>query len=526
MKKPIVLIGQSGSGKTTLGKTLAAALGSAFCDLDTQLVETSGKSIEELIANGGEPNFRNLETAQLESALLAGYEVISTGGGAVLAQKNRDLLRQDAYCIWLDCDVVELARRVEESYSRPLLEGQSLQESLMIQRKSRLKYYFLAADAIVDVTKIPVDELTPLVTEVAQTLDAKVDGQKRYTEKVELWPERGYSIHVGRGLLADFDSLAEPGASKLAVISQEEIDFSINTSVTTKRFEVDSGESAKSLTTVQNLCSAFSEWGLTRNDAIVAIGGGVITDLGGFTAASYHRGVPVYQVPTTLLAQIDAAIGGKCGVNLPQGKNLVGAYWQPDAVICDLATLDTLPAEEFRNGLGELVKYQFLLDTVKPLGVSFDDLGGEFSSLPLTEMIAACARIKAAVVSGDEREADLRAILNYGHTLGHALEAAQNYTVKHGSSVATGLIFAAELAFELGRISRERVNEHYKAVRRFGFETTISAELNLDEIVQLFSADKKALSGITFVLDGENGIESVVVEDEALLMKCLKKMVA
>ena len=172
---------------------------------------------------------------------------------------------------------------------------------------------------------------------------------------------------------------------------------------------------------------------------VVAVGGGVVTDTAGFAAAVYHRGIPVVHVPTTLLGQIDAAIGGKTGVNLPEGKNLVGAVWQPSAVLCDTEVLATLPPREYRSGLGEMAKYAFL-------GV--DDL----ADLPLDEAVAACVRCKAEVVAADEREGGRRAILNYGHTLAHALEIAGGYDLRHGEAVAIGLVYAAELARALGRI--------------------------------------------------------------------------
>ncbi len=185
------------------------------------------------------------------------------------------------------------------------------------------------------------------------------------------------------------------------------------------------GEDAKHLGTVEDLCRDFAQWGLTRADVVVAVGGGVVTDTAGFAAAVYHRGIPVVHVSTTLLGQVDAAIGGKTGVNLPEGKNLVGAFWQPSAVLCDTEVLGTLPPREYRTGLGEMAKYAFL-------GV--DDL----PDLPLDEAVAACVRCKADVVASDEREGGRRAILNYGHTLAHAVETEGAYDLRHGEAVAIG----------------------------------------------------------------------------------------
>jgi 5-deoxy-5-amino-3-dehydroquinate synthase len=238
---------------------------------------------------------------------------------------------------------------------------------------------------------------------------------------------------------------------------------------------------------------------------VVAVGGGVVTDTAGFAAAVYHRGIPVVHVATTLLGQIDAAIGGKTGVNLPEGKNLVGAFWQPAAVLCDTEVLGTLPPREYRNGLGEMAKYAFL-------GV--DDL----PDLPLDEAVAACVRCKADVVGSDERESGRRAILNYGHTLGHALETAGEYDLRHGEAVAIGLIYAAELGRRLGRIDAARVEEHRKVVAGYDLPLVVPPGMDPEQLVDLFSRDKKAVDGVTFVLDGPNGVEPVRIDDRSLLL--------
>jgi 5-deoxy-5-amino-3-dehydroquinate synthase len=198
---------------------------------------------------------------------------------------------------------------------------------------------------------------------------------------------------------------------------------------------------------------------------------------------------------------VDAAIGGKTGVNLPEGKNLVGAFWQPTAVLCDTDALATLPERERRSGLGEMAKYHFLT-------------GEDLSAQPLVPRIAACVRIKAAVVAADERE-DLsvgtrgRAILNYGHTLAHALETAGRYDVRHGEAVAIGLVYAAELAAELGRIDGGRVDQHRRVVDEYGLPSVLPPGADPDHLVTLMRRDKKAVHGLTFVLDGPEGIEVV-----------------
>lgn len=316
--------------------------------------------------------------------------------------------------------------------------------------------------------------------------------------------DRSYDVLVGPGVRSSLASVIPERSRRVAIVTQAEIPVAVDPGREHRVFLMGEGEEAKSLATVEQLCREFSRWGLTRADAVVALGGGLVTDTAGFAAAVYHRGVAVVHVPTTLLAQIDAAVGGKTGVNLPEGKNLVGAFWQPHAVLCDTEVLATLPEREYRSGLGELAKYHFLG-------------GGRLDELPLDERVAACVRIKAEVVGSDEREGGRRAVLNYGHTLAHALETAGHYDLRHGEAVAIGLVYAAELARALDRIGDERVAEHRRVVNGYGLPSTLPAGVDLDELVELMARDKKAVSGLTFVLDGPNGVEPVTGIDRPVL---------
>ena len=328
---------------------------------------------------------------------------------------------------------------------------------------------------------------------------------------VELPGGRSYPVLVGPGAIGELASVVPPGARRVAVVTQASVPVEVDPGVEHRVFRIGDGETAKSLSTVEELCSAFAGWGLTRADVVVGVGGGVVTDVAGFAAASYHRGLPVVHVATTLLAQIDAAIGGKTGVNLPEGKNLVGAFWQPAAVLCDTTVLETLPEREMACGLGEMAKYHFL---------GGDDLGGgdlggggtaadDGPGLTLEQRVARCVQIKAEVVAADEREAGRRAVLNYGHTLGHALETTGRYDLRHGEAVAIGLVYAAELARSLGRIDDERVAEHRRVVDGYGLSGSLPAGADPDELMAAMGRDKKAIDGLTFVLDGPDGVEVV-----------------
>jgi 5-deoxy-5-amino-3-dehydroquinate synthase len=318
--------------------------------------------------------------------------------------------------------------------------------------------------------------------------------------------ERSYPVLVGPGARHSLSALVPAGSKKAAVVTQEAVGVIVETGLEQRTFCIGEREEAKSLSTVEQLCRSFARFGLTRADLIVGVGGGVVTDVAGFAAAVYHRGVPVAHVATTLLGQVDAAIGGKTGVNVPEGKNLVGAFWQPVAVICDTAVLASLPPREYRSGLGEMAKYAFL-------GVP------NLAELDLDEAVARCVELKAAIVARDERETDSlvpgasgsgRALLNYGHTLAHALETVGHYDLRHGEAVAVGLVYAARLARQLGRVGDERVAEHDRVVAAYDLPSRLPPGAGPAELVAVMGRDKKATgAGLTFVLDGPAGLEVV-----------------
>jgi 3-dehydroquinate synthase len=336
------------------------------------------------------------------------------------------------------------------------------------------------------------------------------------TIAVELGARR-YEIVVGSRVL-DRAATALPGRARVAVVSQEGIAGRYADPLlaalraagsAAEVFLMGDGEEAKCLATVESLCRRFAAWGLLRGDAVVALGGGVVGDTAGFTAASYHRGVAVLQVPTTLLAQVDAAIGGKTGVNLPEGKNLVGAFHQPVGVLCDVDTLVTLPEREYRAGLGEVAKYAFMGDA--ELSATLGDENAAAALLArdpsvLTDVVARSAAIKAAVVSADEHErTGLRATLNYGHTLAHALETIGGYGLLHGEAVAVGLVFATELAAALDRLPPAAPTDTREMLTRFGLPTTAPEGLAAADLITLMRRDKKAAGGLTFVLPAPGG---------------------
>ncbi len=323
--------------------------------------------------------------------------------------------------------------------------------------------------------------------------------------------ERSYPVMIGSGASGELAAVVPQSARRAAIVTQPNIGVVVDPGIEHEVFLIEDGERAKTLDTVGDLCSRWARWGLTRADVVIGVGGGLVTDVAGFAASVYHRGIPAIHVATTLLGQIDAAVGGKTGVNLAEGKNLVGSFWQPTAVLCDTDVLRSLPRSEWRCGYGEMAKYHFL-------GT------GDLGDLDLVDQIVRCVRLKADVVGGDEREAGRRAVLNYGHTLAHALEISGGFGLKHGEAVAVGLVYAAEVAHRLGRIDADRVAEHRRVVTGYELDYTLPSKSDSTDIITLFSKDKKALSGLTFVLDGPEGIETTLVDDESVLRAALEAM--
>jgi 3-dehydroquinate synthase len=331
--------------------------------------------------------------------------------------------------------------------------------------------------------------------------------------------ERSYDIHVGPHAV---DRLVEllRGRRRVAVVSQAEIVRNHGTAIAnaidaakcdSEWFLIDDGEPAKSLATVDDLCRRFAAAGVLRGDAVLAFGGGVVGDVGGFVASVYHRGVDVIQIPTTLLAMVDSAIGGKTGVNLPEGKNLVGAFHQPRAVLADPRVLSTLPIREFQCGLGEVAKYALMGDD-ELAATLLDERAALARRDPavLARVILRSAATKAGYVTYDEFErSGLRAHLNYGHTLAHAIETVAEHTLAHGEAVAIGLVFAGELAGALERIDAAAVARHRDLVEQLGLPTRAPEGLAKHSLLDVMRRDKKSAGGLTFVLAGGAGLERV-----------------
>ena len=337
--------------------------------------------------------------------------------------------------------------------------------------------------------------------------------------------DRTYPVDIGFGVRDRLVDYLPERARRVAIVTQDAIGVELDTGAVEQRvFSIGQGEEAKTISTIESLSREWAQWGLNRNDVVVGLGGGIVTDVAGFAASVFHRGLPVIQVSTTLLGQIDAAVGGKTGVNLPEGKNLVGTYWQPLAVLCDVDLLSTLPARHYRAGLGELAKYHFLDTASTREPAVLED--GRLTDDDLVDRVAWSVQLKADAVSADEREGGRRALLNYGHTLGHALETLGGHELLHGEAVGIGIAYAADVALEMGRIDQERVAHHRAVLAGYDLAMTPPGPPSFADIAPLLSRDKKALDGITFILDGASGCEVVENVDLSVLERTYERFIS
>jgi len=334
-----------------------------------------------------------------------------------------------------------------------------------------------------------------------------------------------YEVVVGEGArhgLAALFAARTPTCRAAAIVTQQRIVDEgwlegLDPGVEASLHVVDDGEGAKTLASVERICRELVSEGVSRRDVVVGFGGGVVTDLAGFVAAVHLRGVALVQVPTTLLGQVDAAIGGKNGVNLPEGKNLVGTFHQPVGVLCDTTVLSTLPAREWASGRGEIAKYALLTG----------DDAVALAGAPVDVQVATCVAIKAGFIAEDERDTGRRALLNYGHTLAHAIETTQSGhegALRHGEAVAVGLAFAARLAERLGRIDAGRVAVHDEVLDALALPAGLPVGASSPALLDVIRRDKKAHHGVAFVLDGPSGCELVEDIDERAVLATLRAM--
>jgi 3-dehydroquinate synthase len=478
-----------GSGKSVVGRAVAARLGRDFVDSD-QLIETrAGRSVPEIFEQDGEAGFRQME-ADICRELSAGQDwVAATGGWTLGVDDNRAAVEAGGLVVCLHADVPTLVERLGGSDGRPMLQDADWQvrlERLLAQRQPTYRSFGLQ----VDTSRLTVDQAADRVVAL---WDAFKDAGAPDALSV-MAPGGNYAVVIAEDALNRLGPLVQGLGqwTAVALVSDDVVGplyadraaASLeNSGLPVARFTMPAGEAHKTLATVSGLYTQFLDAGLDRSGLVVALGGGVVGDVVGFAAATYMRGVPLVQVPTTLLAMIDSGVGGKTGVDLPAGKNLVGAFKQPELVVVDPAVLGTLPAVDFRAGLAEVVKAGIIGSPEL-----FDRL--EDGQTGLAWIIREAVRVKVEVVQADPYERGRRAVLNLGHTFGHAYERLSDYHMRHGEAVAMGTAAATRMAVDLGRCSSEAGERILTLLDRMGLPTTPPAYA--PEVVwEAMASDKK-----------------------------------
>ncbi|MDZ4655505.1 MAG: 3-dehydroquinate synthase [Coriobacteriia bacterium] len=520
----VFLIGFMGAGKSTAGNLLAGRFGLPFIDLDLVIEERAGRTVAEIFSADGEDAFREIEGTALKAVCDGPDAVIACGGGVVLRDGNRALMRERGTVVYLVVSAEEAIARIGDTSGRPLLAGDSACMARTIL-DARLSLYRATAHHVVDTGGRSA-------AEVGEAVFSAVTGTS--PQVIAVHAGHGYKIHIGTGIVDSIGAIVAEttGSHRVALVTDSNVDGllgddverSIETAgVVVRRVVVPAGERSKSWSEAGRIIDAFTNAGLDRRSAVVALGGGVVGDLAGFCAATYMRGIALVHVPTTLLAQVDSSIGGKTGVDLAAGKNLAGAFWQPAAVLSDTSVLQTLPEAEWRNGLVEVVKTAFLQGEaeVARLERNTSRLLSRDERAVL-DVVASCARFKADVVSDDEREAGRRECLNLGHTFGHAIEKVAGYgAVPHGVAVAEGMRFAARLAEVVIGASPEtgeRVGALLDALGVPGLQECYDAA----ELKTAMLTDKKSRDAVVrFVLVGVPGDWAVRPIEEAVLDETL-----
>ena len=510
--RSIVLVGLMGAGKTSIGRRIAARLGLPFRDADAEIELAAGCTIPELFERFGEREFRDGERRVIRRLLAEEPLVLATGGGAYMDAETRATVRREGVAVWLRADLPVLVRRVAGRMHRPLLAGGDHEEVLTRLMAQRHPVY-AEADIIVDCGDEPPESTT------ARVLDALFAWQPARRLSLAL-SASSYDVVVGEGLLARAGALLAPVLpQKRAVVITDDAVGKLHlatlmgglaeTAIAASSITVKAGETSKNLATFEAVTDQLLDAAVERRTAVIALGGGVVGDLAGFAAAATLRGLPFVQIPTTLLAQVDSSVGGKTGINTRHGKNLLGAFHQPRMVIADTATLATLPARELRAGYAEIVKAGLIGDAAFFAWCEANGgavIGGE-RAVQAEAVLRACA-FKAQVVGDDEREEkpnDGRALLNLGHTFGHALEAELGYgTILHGEAVAVGLGLAFRLSAALGLCAQsdaERVVAHVEKVGLPAELHRLNRRFSAERLIGHMRRDKKARDGkLVFVL--------------------------
>ncbi|MFJ8200594.1 3-dehydroquinate synthase [Streptomyces sp. NPDC096152] len=519
----VVLVGPMGVGKSTVGRMLAERLGVGYRDTDDDIVAAEGRTVAEIFVDEGEPVFRAVEKRAVHTALAGHDGVLALGGGAILDADTRALLAGHRV-VYLSMDVEEAVRRTGLNAARPLLAVNPRKQWRELM-EARRHLYEEVATAVVPTDGRTPEEVTRAALDALELKTAFPGGHTPdprpedvvadQVTRIQVAGTAGtdpYEVLVGRQLLGELGGLVGPKAKRVAVIHPEalaETGDALRADLAAQGYQavaiqVPNAEEAKTAEVAAYCWKALGQSGFTRTDVIVGVGGGATTDLAGFVAATWLRGVRWIAVPTTVLAMVDAAVGGKTGINTAEGKNLVGAFHPPAGVLCDLAALDSLPVNDYVSGLAEVIKAGFIADPVILDLIESDPEAARTPAGPHTaELIERSIRVKTDVVSADLKESGLREILNYGHTLGHAIEKNERYKWRHGAAVAVGMLFAAELGRLAGRLDDATADRHRTVLESVGLPLHYRYD-QWPKLLEAMKVDKKSRGDLLrfIVLDG------------------------
>ena len=505
------------TGKSTVGALVARITGRPFIDLDRVIESEAGASIEGLFATRGEAAFRALERTALQRVLseatrASAAPVIAVGGGALLARDLRLQALDECVVVTLEGTSAELTRRALQQGSRPLLSGSNPEQRVSELLALRAPSYAEAQ------ARISCE--APLETVAEQVREAWLRD-----ELAVAVADLSYGVQTGMGfasgrvgaLIAQSPVCVLVSDKTVSALHAQPIEAALRaTGARLIRVDLAPGEAHKNIASVEGIWHAALEGGADRQASFVALGGGVVSDMTGFAASTWMRGVRWVGIPTTLLAMVDASVGGKTGVDLAAAKNAVGAFWQPSGVLCDVHYLSTEPRRGFISGLAEVVKTALIGDPelFSLLEVDAERVVARDRDLT-AEIVRRSVRVKARIVSFDQRESGLRAVLNLGHTVGHALEAQAGYsTLSHGEAVSLGLVAALRLGEALGHTPRELSERTLSLLRRLGLPATLAGQ-PLAEASALLGHDKKrAGSSVKFVF--ARGLGQVETQSIAL----------
>jgi len=516
----IFLIGLSGAGKTTTGRLLAARLGWDFVDSDEAIEAETGRAVPEIFASDGEAAFRALEARTLDRLTRRERIVVATGGGAPTDPASRRALSR-GFVVWLSVSPESSARRLQSDPAappRPLLRGdpEARLGSLLQQRIS----LYRQADAAVDVDAISPEQAAAEVQQLWEEWSTRPSkpAERFFAEAaggdgaavsdgvaaIVQTPLSRYPVIVLEGALARLGGVCRDAGllGRAFIVTDDAVgplfaaraeDALLAAGYRPLVLAIPAGEQHKTLNTVQLIYDWLLGERVERSDFVVCLGGGVVTDVAGFAAATCLRGIDFVHVPTSLLAMADAAIGGKTGVDHSRGKNLIGAFAQPRAVVIDPLLLRSLPVRHLRNGWAEVIKHGFILD--EPLTRDLEAVASDPGAMFSPALIARSVAIKAAVVSEDEREAGRRTLLNYGHTVGHAIETVTGFsTVLHGEAVAVGMHAAGLIARDLGLLASAELERQQGLIRAAGLPERAPG-LSAEAILEAMLSDKKVRDG-------------------------------